>query len=183
MKKTYDGGYAYTGYHGCASRCHLRVYRAGPRVVVIATEIEDNAGTSVTNVAERLAYDIWQRAGRPAEFAWIEHYPARPGGLIPQESWQLVSFKRRADGEFYEPKWRSVAGKTVEELLATADGMAWPAAWQSLPQAGLTLDCTRCGEPLGIGAVLAGTRFCATCRERGLGNLAGPAPQDEEGKT
>ena len=41
----------YRGYYGCESHCTLEIYGN----LVIATEADDNEGTSITNMAEHLA--------------------------------------------------------------------------------------------------------------------------------
>ena len=52
MRKTLDTRFSYRGCHGCESLCRLRVYEEpGKPAVVIATELEENPGTSITNMA------------------------------------------------------------------------------------------------------------------------------------
>lgn len=46
--------------------------------LVIATEMPENEGTSVTNMAEYLATQVCQEFGiNPKHLIWIEHYPQR----------------------------------------------------------------------------------------------------------
>src|SRR6266568_1692317 len=78
MELAYDNIYPYTGSHDC--RCHgrLRIFTAPGRAVVIATEMDDNPGTSVTSMAGPLATQVSQAFGLPLEtLVWIEHYPDR----------------------------------------------------------------------------------------------------------
>jgi hypothetical protein len=43
------------GFGTWESKCRLRIYEAPARAVVIATELPENTGTSITNAAEHLA--------------------------------------------------------------------------------------------------------------------------------
>jgi hypothetical protein len=54
--------FQYRGFYGCPSVCSLEILRlADGRAAVIATELDDNPGTSVTNVAEHLASEVCDR--------------------------------------------------------------------------------------------------------------------------
>ena len=73
--------YNYTGFHGCDSKCELQIINN----LVIATEIPENEGTSVTNMAEHLATMVCQTFGiEPKHLIWIEHYPERANGRNTQ---------------------------------------------------------------------------------------------------
>jgi len=110
----------YVGYHGCHSRCDLRVFTDETAYLVIATERDDNPGTSVTNMAEHLAWAVWRYLECPAAFTWIEHYRDRAlfGGR-PQfkETFDIVTFKRDARGRFFSPDWRPVTKSEIERLV------------------------------------------------------------------
>ena len=60
--------------------CRLEILQSQDgRTTVIATEREDNPGTSVTNIAEHLAAHVHDCFGiEPEKLVWIEHcgYPA-----------------------------------------------------------------------------------------------------------
>ena len=68
MKKTHHSTLLYPGYHGCVSWCRVRVYGPDPerlrdadkRPVVVATERDDNPGTSVTNRIEVIATVLYR---------------------------------------------------------------------------------------------------------------------------
>jgi hypothetical protein len=107
--------YHYKGFHGCASKCGLRILRlTDRRVAVICSELPDNPGTSVTNFAEDLAGLVCAQHGiNPEHLVWIEHYPPdnpRHGLRRGRASWDLVTFKVLLhDGRtcvFDEPQWR-----------------------------------------------------------------------------
>lgn len=76
MRKIIDTIHHYKGYFECPSICRIRVYQEEAQSpVIIATEIESNYGTSVTNMAEHLA-TYWARdeaTGEAKEIIWIEH--------------------------------------------------------------------------------------------------------------
>ena len=129
--------FEYRGFHGCQSFCKLQVLPlADGRTAVIATELEDNPGTSVTNVAEQLASFVCDRFGiDPDHLVWIEHY-GYPSATRPKEprSYDLVTFWRpppekirwlapvlraRPDGwpgYSAEPEWREMTAWDWKEL-------------------------------------------------------------------
>lgn len=79
MGRIFDDRFTFPGLHrGRLPACRLRVYReAGmPRVVLVATELADNPGASVTSAASGLVSQAWWQFQR--EVAWppimIEHY-------------------------------------------------------------------------------------------------------------
>ena len=104
--------FEFRGFRGCRCHCGLAILpRPDGRVVVVATECDDNPGTSVTNVAEELATVVVTTFRiDPAKLVWIEHYP--PGKIHgKREDWDLASFtvKRDAGGQFLafdDPVWQ-----------------------------------------------------------------------------
>lgn len=118
--------FEFRGFHGCQCFCSLEIVPATDgHKVVIATELQDNPGTSITNVAEHLASAVCDRFGiDPEKLVWIETYgyPA-PGDR--ERTFDLVTFRKREPdgviqwgpsvlrtkpdgwpGYFAEPKWR-----------------------------------------------------------------------------
>jgi hypothetical protein len=116
-----DFHHHYRGSMGFRSVCRIRVYQLDSGMtVVIATELPDNPGTSITNWAEFLATEMRRRFVAPgAGLAWIEHSPERPGltGAPPlPEQFDRVLF--RWDGTCYhDPDWRPFSRAQVEALL------------------------------------------------------------------
>ena len=104
--------YAFRGFHGCASWCALEILTLKEgRTVVIATEIVDNPGTSITNVCEHLAYWVCVEFSiDPSKLIWIEHYGyPSPVKSIGPRTYDLVTFTILPPGHeavFAEPKWR-----------------------------------------------------------------------------
>jgi hypothetical protein len=121
--------FEFRGFHGCRCVCDLEVIPiADGRTVVIATEREDNPGTSITNVAEHLASYVCDRfAIDPEKLVWVEHY-GYPDPVNPKRrrEYDLVTFEGRKPelirwsdavlrskpdgwpGHFDEPQWRPV---------------------------------------------------------------------------
>jgi len=119
--------FEYRGFHGCKCCCKLELLPlAEGRTAVIATEMLENRGTSITNVAEHLASYVCDRFGiDPERLVWIEHY-GYDSPFHPREprDYDLVTFERRAPekivwapavlrmhpdgwpGYFEEPEWR-----------------------------------------------------------------------------
>ncbi len=127
MSAIVDEVYEYRGYHGCDSRCRIRIYRSQSKLpVIIATEeVGQNPGTSITNMAEQIATDvsrIYRLAHEP--FVWIEHYDDRSDPIALKygirrtkgESFDRVEFRRRGT-ELSEPDWRPISKEAVEALI------------------------------------------------------------------
>ena len=121
MGTLYDGHFRYTGYHGCPSVCHLRIFDRGQGepYTVVATELDENHGTSVTNAAEKIAEAVWRFLERPAQgLSWIEHYRDRAFiGNRPQfkEQFDLVQFEQ-IGCTFRRPRWRRISKEEAEAL-------------------------------------------------------------------
>lgn len=112
-----DTIYEYQDERGRPGRCRIRVYHlASGMTVVIASELADNPGASVTDQAERLATAIRARFVEPGgAMVWIEHYPALEK-LEESEEFERVLF--RWDGQGYEePQWRPSSRDQVEALI------------------------------------------------------------------
>lgn len=65
------------GFGKWDSRCRIRVFRPHPeQIVVIASDLGEDSGTSITNCAEGLANLVVRDfALDPDLLLWIEHYP------------------------------------------------------------------------------------------------------------
>lgn len=139
MMKDYDEILHYGGLHGCHSQCRIRRFRHEDRTVIVATELADNRGTSITNMAEHLCDSMLSFAGDPAIWTWIEHYPARGNhGHRISESFTRVTFQEAPGatrthrhflghvyecscGRFHHPTWQSITREEVERLT----GVEW----------------------------------------------------------
>ena len=108
--------YNFTGFHGCACICDLEIIRN----LVIASEMPENEGTSVTNFAEQLATLVCQEFEiAPEHLIWIEHYPERDGvSRKYPENYDLVSFNLD-NGVFTSPRWTGITPEVVKAFRET----------------------------------------------------------------
>jgi len=106
----------YRGYHGCASRCRLRVYQHGTTTVLLVSEIPENPGTSITNRAEALATALVRQYAQGPDWVWIEHYPPQ-GGL--EERLHEVRFTWDERGRASNPQWERISREAVVALIGT----------------------------------------------------------------
>ena len=177
MRKIYEGRSDAAGVYSGVTLCHLQIYQATGGIVVIAAEVPDPGGPArpaLSQCAAELAHAVWQAHGAPTRFTWIEQYPtAQPAA----ERFALVQFVRQPEGEFTDPVWQAVTPESVAALVAQAYNQDWPAGWFSLPLQGLRLECTGCGQPLGVAAILAGARRCPRCRDQVGAALVHPGPR------
>ena len=115
--------YHFKGYWDCESRCGLQFF-TGPtgESVVVATELIDNLGTSITNMAERLATRVCRDFNiDPERLLWIENYADLvdgPAERTPQ-SFDLVTFEWHG-GTFSNPRWRHMSYAEVRFLTGGA---------------------------------------------------------------
>lgn len=110
----------YRGYHGCPSQCRIRVYQAegNPSIspVLIATELESNPGTSVTNRIEVIATEVFRLLERPeAGLTVIEHYTKN---AIAPERFALVTMIWEAGSGFTTPRWKYLLPVNIEEMIS-----------------------------------------------------------------
>lgn len=126
---------------GAPSRCRIRVYEPQPGpTVIVATELPDNHGGSVTNTAERIHFLAWERAGMPVAVVFIEHYSDRARGhgaprTCSTEEFDQVVFPMDATGrpdfrnrmlypgrwelQFDEADWRPLGREAVLAIIAS----------------------------------------------------------------
>lgn len=124
MKKTLDQTFPYRGYFGCESRCRLRVWQEdGKPPVVLFTELDENPGTSITNVIEDIAWEAFKLLERPeCGIQVIEHYRDRGivrGKPMYKEEFDVVTFTQIASG-FDDPCWRRISKEEMERIIDEA---------------------------------------------------------------
>jgi len=137
MEKLYDGRFEFPNPYTVTgvprSACRLRVWREPgmPRLFMVATELDDNPGASVTNAAEVLAAAAWGRFQPEVVLPpiLIEHYgqESYEGGRRvdgrPADAFALVEFARLAgDWEVAGPRWSYMPAAFVERLLGEPVG-------------------------------------------------------------
>lgn len=108
----------YKGYWDCDCVCGLElvfsdaIVKGGKKVKVILTELDENTGTSVTNMIEQLATLVYHRylEGVPTEnITWIEHYPERGTRKEIPETFDQVEMKWDSK-QFRHPVWKPYKG-------------------------------------------------------------------------
>lgn len=98
--------YHYKGHHEFSSKCGLDIHIRGDRAIVVFTELQDNPGTSITNMIEVLATQVYHERLRkfsPENIEFVEHY------LVPDEHHDLVHLKWTGL-EYKNPVWRRIMG-------------------------------------------------------------------------
>ena len=104
--------YCYCGHYNCLSWCALELLPlADGRTAVIATELKENPGTSITNACAELAFYVCMDFGiDPKRLVWIEHYSyAAEGGTGNPRAFDLATFDFVTSGSnwtFANPRWR-----------------------------------------------------------------------------
>jgi hypothetical protein len=102
--------YAFKGYHGFPSECGIAVRRQPPHAVIILTELPANPGTSVTNMVEELATQIYHRECgdlEPQNVYVVEHY-VKSGEI--EETWAFVALDWDQQKQaFTTPDWKPLA--------------------------------------------------------------------------
>lgn len=117
-----DDWFEYPGYFHKPAHCQIDVFkREGGEgyTVVIATELENNDGASITNASESLANHLCKKLSiLPQDLILVEHYLA--DSTLP-EHYSLVRFKniRRNRNEFtFEGRsWLPMEKTELERLL------------------------------------------------------------------
>lgn len=126
--------YPFRGYWGHPAHCHIAVYEHNDTITAIATELDTNEGTSITNMAEYLATELWHELGTPDldRFIWIERYQDRGlVGGIPQytESFDRTTFtvmppewphqvnQTQHTQVLRDPEWKRITKREVETLI------------------------------------------------------------------
>lgn len=119
--RSYDGPFAFTSAAGHEGRCYVQVYepRGGDLPIVIACEMSQNPGPSITNAAAAVATQVWRQLLPHARegLRWIELYKDGQGGETePAERFAEVTFDLDGDA-LHSPRWRHIARADVERLI------------------------------------------------------------------
>jgi len=115
-----DQVYTWTGFaNGFGkwdSRCRIRIFRPHPeQIVVIASDLGEDSGTSITNCAEGLATLVVKDfALDPALVLWIEHYPYNRQE-DPQTEFSRVQFAWNG-GKATKARWSPMSQQEAEAL-------------------------------------------------------------------
>lgn len=117
--KIFDDNFKFKVTLNRESVCWLRVWKNQEEVVVVATELSDNTGPSITNASEELANEVCKvfELKDPDKIIWIEHYPGTPSFT---EHFDQVTFSKYISGnEFFliSPVWKYIKGEDVGLLV------------------------------------------------------------------
>jgi hypothetical protein len=115
--------FGYADCHGRRGECRIEVIPASrDRTVVIATELQDNPGMSITNAAEYVATAACRELRiDPATLVWIEHY-GYPSPVTPERprTYDRVTFGRIlpliSELLLQQPSWRVMKPADWREL-------------------------------------------------------------------
>jgi len=100
--------------HRLVGRCRLQIYGS----LVIATELPDNPGMSITNAAEEIATQVCETYEIYPQFlTWIEHYLHEDSRL--EETYDLVRFTWDQD-HFIKPCWQRMTHEQVQLSIEDA---------------------------------------------------------------
>lgn len=134
MKLIYEGDLGYLGYFERPALCTIQVFESRYRRVVIATEIDENPGTSITNASENVAHTVEKRFNWPHVFSvhgkkdkrsvFIEHYNGDSRSRTERNgSFAIVEYHNVGvkGGWYYgRPEWTHIGRKEVESLVGRA---------------------------------------------------------------
>jgi hypothetical protein len=125
-----DDWFEFPGYFKKPAHTQIEVYSRsnGGYSVVIATELDNNDGVSITNGSESLAMELCRKLIiKPTDLILVEHYGADYGAdqFLP-EHWDLVRFSVGHPGkstknigrfQFGEREWFPLDKSQLERLL------------------------------------------------------------------
>jgi hypothetical protein len=114
MSLALDGLFPHDYPRGSGGYCRIRAFAdPGRPTVVVATELADSPGKSITYGAEDLAMAVCRRLDLdPSNLRWVEQ---KPGRLLECLAW--VDFGPPVDGRFKEYWWRGTTKKAVERVI------------------------------------------------------------------
>ena len=129
----------YAGLNGFDGLTHIRAYeQPDGSLIVIAGELSDNPGTSVTNAIEAVGEAVAREVAQGKTFRLIEHYPERgkPGtfdevtftgegggppagvfGVEPDGTQRTIRQDRPAAAAFTGPHWKRIDRAALESLV------------------------------------------------------------------
>lgn len=123
MTKRTEVLYEYKPRHSAIwAKCRLRLYDNEGSAIVIATELPDNPGMSITNAAELIATKAIGDFGLiPQHTRFIEHWKEqRTAGMHLPERWAELLFSW--DGvTAHGARWRPLSKEEIEQLIGNLE--------------------------------------------------------------
>lgn len=147
MIQAYCGEFPFYPYYGTTqeARCFLEIWRDAEQAVVIAAELPENPGNSITNAYESLAEQVTRHFGLGRATLWFEYYPACIHPLH-HASYDLVMFgelweaegstpetKDRVGTHFELPSWRAVTPEFVRLSVVGTTNLPFRPACETQP--------------------------------------------------
>ena len=122
MQQIINEEFPYMGLGTFPSVCRLRAFEVEDApTVVIATELPQNPGTSVTNAVQDIAVQAYKWLERPQRgITLIEHYEKDSTERYAQERFAHVMFEHTEGGRFSGSTWRVITKEEVERLIGQA---------------------------------------------------------------
>ena len=134
-----DYRHEYDGYYDSGGVCRIQIWEAaGQPPVIVATELEENNNTSVTNMCEYIAAEVISmhfpsRYEHDEPVIWIERYPRteeekRRGipeyALVSFDSYtpRVVRWARQERIKIGQPTWKHIEKTDVEKLIEGSRG-------------------------------------------------------------
>lgn len=108
----------FSGFHGAASKCHIRILKEDKKpIVVICSQLPQSYGTSVQNAYEIIKNDVFQKLkdlglSKKDNLVWVEHWPEGTGLLTEESDYYMV--KETKSGE---PTWNRVSTSWLSKEL------------------------------------------------------------------
>ena len=145
--------FRYKGYSNVDSECYIDIYRFPDLrpietaqqttdigvTIVVCSQIKENAGTSITNMAAHIAtrvcaeYDI-----DPLSLIWIEKYPPHKDSRCPEDRLSLVYFELGEANARYNslrhPNWKHLPANALPAIIEKGH---W--SWQMLALRKITI--------------------------------------------
>jgi hypothetical protein len=124
LYRSYDGYFTYCGPDAVIGRCYLQIYEgSGTIPLVLATEIAENPGPSITNAAGALATQVWRDLLPRARdgFRLFAVYRQRtPAGGVEERfaEVQLIAQGDQLDVLGYQPSSRVVVEALIGDLFS-----------------------------------------------------------------
>lgn len=104
----------FEGYFKCKSKCRVYVTKISDITHICFEELDDNPGTSVTNMSEHLANDMIRKLNiRPGLIKFFESYPEN--NHRKDRSFEEVLYTWRGN-EAHDPHWLPSKDREVFEF-------------------------------------------------------------------
>ena len=110
----------YKGFWNCNGKCGMDIKEQKNKCIVVFTELPDNTGTSITNMYEHLATELFNQVLSKRytynQIMWIEHYPKESRSEGYPESYDEVIMEYD-DRRFKHPKWLHMKNSEIKDIM------------------------------------------------------------------